>query len=99
MAEFGEDQGAQRSRLRRIRKAFEAKITSEDVLVDEKASIGIYGEIGGDEERMHKKLHVLDGNTPKEISNLSPLINALGNKKQFTRVYFKDVADRDVARR
>jgi len=99
LAEFGEDQGKQRFRLRRIRRTFEAKIVSEDVLVDEKASIGIYGEIGGDEERMHKKLHVLDGATPKEISELSPLINALVAKKQFTRVYFKDAADRDAARR
>jgi HD superfamily phosphohydrolase len=99
LAEFGEDQGTQRSRLRRIRRQFENKIGSEEVLVDEKASIGIYGEIGGDEERMHKKLHILDAGAPKEISDLSPLINALVNKKLFTRVYFKDVADRDAARR
>ena len=101
LAEFGEDQGTQRSRLRRISRDFAGKVKSEDVLVDDKASIGIYAEIGGDEERMHKKLHVLDGGTPKEISKheLSPLIEALANKKQFTRVYFKDVADRDAARR
>ena len=101
LAEFGEDQGTQRSRLRRISREFEEKIKSEGVLVDDKASIGIYTEIGGDEERMHKKLHVLDGGTPKEISRreLSPLIEALVNKKQFTRVYFMDVADRDAARR
>jgi HD superfamily phosphohydrolase len=98
LAEFGEDQGIQRSKLRRISREFAEKIKSEDVLVDDKASIGIYAEIGGDEERMHKKLHVLDGATPKEISELSQLIEALVEKKQFTRVYFKDVADRDAAR-
>lgn len=100
LAEFGEDQGTQRSRLRRISRDFAGKVKSEDVLVDDKASIGIYAEIGGDEERMHEKLHVLDGGTPKEISKheLSPLIEALANKKQFTRVYFKDVAG-DAAQR
>ena len=99
LAEFGEDQGTQRAKLRRIRRLFEDKIATEKVLVDEGASIGIYGEIGGDEERMHKKLHVLDGGVPTEISKLSPLIGALVDKKQFTRVYFEDVADRDAARR
>lgn len=99
LAEFGEDQGTQRGKLRRIRRLFEDKIKTSKVLVDEGASIGIYGEIGGDEERMHKKLHVLDGGVPTEISKLSPLIGALVEKKQFTRVYFEDVADRDAARR
>jgi uncharacterized protein len=101
LAEFGEDQGTQRGRLRRIREAFADKIKSEDVMIDDRASIGIYTEIGGDEERMHKKLHVLDGRVPKEISKreLSPLIEALATKKQFTRVYFRDAADRDTARR
>ena len=99
LAEFGEDQGTQRGKLRRIRRLFEDKIATDRVLVDEGASIGIYGEIGGDEERMHKKLHVLDGGVPTEISKLSQLIGALVEKKQFTRVYFEDVADRDAARR
>ncbi len=99
LAEFGEDQGMQRAKLRRIRRLFEGKVATEKVLVDEGASIGIYGEVGGDEERMHKKLHVLDGGVPTEISKLSPLIDALVDKKQFTRVYFEDGADRDAARR
>jgi HD superfamily phosphohydrolase len=99
LAEFGEDQGTQRGKLRRIRRLFEDKIATEKVLVDEGASIGIYGEIGGDKERMHKKLHVLDGGVPTEISKLSPLIGALVEKKQFTRMYFEDMADRDAARR
>lgn len=100
LAEFGEDQGAQRAKLRRIMSSFKEKIEAETVLVDDKASIGIYGEIGGDEERMHKKLHILDGGYPREISQLSPMIKTLGEKKaQFTRIYFSDPADRDVARR
>lgn len=99
LTEFGEDQGAQRLALRRINRDFGGKIKSEDVLVDDKASIGIYAEIGGDDERMHKKLHILDAGQPKEISDLSPLINVLRAKKQFTRIYFQDAADRDAARR
>lgn len=99
LAEFGEDQGTQRSKLRRIKAAFAGKIKSEDVLVDEKASIGIYAEIGGDEERRHKKLHILDGDNPIEISQLSRLVEALETKMQFIRLYFKDAADRDAARK
>lgn len=98
LAEFGEDQGRQRSKLRRITNDNKAKIEAEEVLIDDKASIGIYAEIGGDEERMHKKLHVLDGGQPQEISKLSNLIEALVTKRQFTRLYFADVADRDAAR-
>jgi len=99
LAEFGEDQGRQRGRLRRIKERFGDKLAAEDVLLDEKAAIGIYAEIGGDEERMHKKLHILDDADPREISQLSPLIEALVTKKQFTRLYFKDLVDRDAARR
>ncbi|HEV7325052.1 MAG TPA: HD domain-containing protein [Bosea sp. (in: a-proteobacteria)] len=99
LAEFGENAGVQRSRLRRIQRQFEAKLASEDVLLDEKATVGIYAEIGGDEERMHKKLHILDGVDPREISELSPMIEALVmKKKQFTRLYFREVSDRDDAR-
>ncbi len=99
LAEFGENAGVQRLRLRRIQRQFEAKLAAEDVLLDEKATVGIYAEIGGDEERMHKKLHILDGADPREISELSPVIEALVmKKKQFTRLYFREVGDRDDAR-
>jgi HD superfamily phosphohydrolase len=99
MAEFGEDSGRQRSRLRRIRERFADQIKAETVMLDDKAAIGIYSEIGGDEERMHKKLHILDNGNPVEISRLSALIHALETKKQFTRLYFAAAADRDAARR
>ncbi|CAN7538192.1 HD domain-containing protein [Mesorhizobium sp. LjRoot246] len=99
MAEFGEDPGKQRGRLRRIREKFADKIEAETVMLDDKAAIGIYAEIGGDEERMHKKLHILDGDNPVEISKLSSLIEALETKKQFTRLYFADATERDAARK
>lgn len=99
LAEFGEDPGRQAHRRRRIEARFKEQIAAGTVIVDDKAAIGIYAEIGGDEDRMHKKLHVLDGNAPKEISVLSPLIKSLEKKKQYTRIYFADPADRDAARK
>jgi len=99
IAEFGDDRGRQRSRLRRIRENFAEQIKAETVMLDDEAAIGIYAEIGGDEERMHKKLHILDGDKPVEISKLSPLILTLEAKKQFTRLYFADAAEREAARR
>lgn len=99
VAEFGEDIGRQRSYLRRIKQKFAEQIEAEVVMLDDKAAMGMYAEIGGDEERMHKKLHILDGEKPVEITKLSPLIHALETKKQFTRLYFADPARRDEARR
>jgi uncharacterized protein len=98
LAEVGQDEGAQRGKRRQIEKRFAKEIEAETVMLDEKASISIYSEIGGDEDRMHKKLHVLDGNNPVEISKLSKLIGALEGKKQFTRFYFENEADRNSAR-
>lgn len=98
LAELGHDVGRQRHRLRRIRTDFEAEIASGAAIIDEDAAIGIYSEIGGDEDRVHKKLHIIDGRQPVEISKLSKVIKALEEKEQFTRVFFKDKADRDRAR-
>lgn len=66
-------------------------------MIDDKGSFGIYSEIGGESERMHKKLHILEGDVPVEISRKSKLISALGTK-QFTRIYFAEDADRNRAR-
>ncbi len=99
LAEFGDDSGRQAHRRRRIEKQFAAQLSEGTVILDDKAAIGIYAEIGGDEDRMHKKLHILDGNAPKEISVLSPLIKTLEKKKQFTRFYFANLTDRDAARK
>lgn len=98
IADFGGDPGRQRSMLRRIENQFKVHISNETVMLDDKAAIGIYTEIGGDEEKTHKKLHILDADKPVEISKLSKLIETLMNKKQFTRLYFADRQDRDDAR-
>jgi HD superfamily phosphohydrolase len=98
MAEFGEDSGRQRGRLRLITERFEDQIKAGTVMLDDKASIGIYAEVGGDEEKMHKKLHILDAGSPVEISRLSDLVRALERRKQYTRLYFANKEDRDGAR-
>ncbi len=98
LAEVGVDNGKQRANKRRIEQLFLKKIEEEVVMLDDKASIGIYSEIGGDDAKMHTKLHILDGATPVEISKLSDLIRALENKKPFTRFYFENTEDRDKAR-
>ncbi len=98
VAEFGEENGTQRKNKRRIENLFSIEIKEEKVILDDRASVSIYSEIGGDDEKMHKKLHILDGVEPTEISKLSPLIKALEVKKQFTRFYFENIEDRDKAR-
>lgn len=97
IAEFGADQGTQRQKLRRIRTSCAEQITAETVIIDDKGSFGIYAEIGGESERMHKKLHILQREGPVEISKVSQLISALGTKR-LTRIYFADDADRNQAR-
>lgn len=97
IAEFGADQGTQRQKLRRIKGHFAEQIQAETVMVDDNGSFGIYSEIGGESERMHKKLHIFEGEAPVEISKKSTWIGALGTKK-LTRIYFADDADRTRAR-
>ena len=95
--QFGSDFGKQRQAARRIDRNFQEKLDSGAVMKDESASVGIYTPIGGDEDKMHKKLHILDAGRPREITEMSEMIEALASKHQFTRYYFADVADRDIA--
>ena len=94
---FGSDFGKQRQVARRIDKTFKEKITNGEVIKDESASVGIYTPIGGDEDKMHKKLHILDARQPREITEVSKMVEALASKRQFTRYYFADAADREIA--
>ena len=94
---FGSDPGKQRQAVRRIDLAFAEKLESGAVIKDERASVGIYTPIGGDEDRMHNKLHILDAGKPREITELSKMIETLASKRQFTRCYFAESADRDMA--
>ena len=96
---FGEDEGEQTQWARRIDRDFKEKLAAGTVSKDPDAAISIYAQIGGDDEKVHKKLHVLDqAEGPREITTLSKMIETLRSKRQFTRYYFADEADRDKAR-
>lgn len=95
---FG-DEGRQARQTRKIDREFADQLKAGTVLKDQKAAVGIYTEIGGDDEKAHKKLHVLDGRgEPREITALSKRIDVSNYKIQFTRYYFESVFDRDRAR-
>ena len=68
------------------------------VLKDE-GPISIYGEIGADEAKTHKMLSIqLRDGTTREITQLSPTIRTLSQKRTLVRFYFRDAAARDKAR-
>ncbi len=95
---FGPDEGRQRARARKIDDKF--KDAREDaVLKDEGAALSIYSQVGGDDEKAHKKLRILDSDGKvREISTLSKVIPQLATKRPLTRYYFKNEADRKTAR-
>ena len=96
---FGHDEGLQRKAARRIDKELAAEIESGAVIKDESAAISLYTQVGGDDEKTHKKLHILDpGKGPREISELSRVVRELAQKQQFTRYYFARESDRTRAR-
>jgi uncharacterized protein len=97
IARFGADAGMQARWAREIDKRFKAEIEARTALKDEAAKLSIYTQIGGDEDRMHKKLHVLDGARPVEISKQSNIVAALVASKGFTRYYFSTESDRNAA--
>jgi hypothetical protein len=96
---FGYDAGRQRREARRIDRDFAKGLENGRVIKDEGAAIGIYTQIGGDDDKTHKKLHILDAGGPREITELSVVVRELAEKKrQFTRYYFETESDRDRAR-
>ncbi len=96
VASIGYDTDLQVKWSKRIDKKFAKALIAGAVLKDE-AKLTIYTQIGADEERMHKKLHVLDGGRPVEIGKRSPLVSALVAPKTFTRYYFSTESARYVA--
>jgi HD superfamily phosphohydrolase len=60
LAAFGHDEGVQRREARRIDQRFADKISGGQIIKDESAAVSIYTQIGGDDERAHKRLHILD---------------------------------------
>ena len=95
---FGHDSGRQQRAARRIDGDFASEIASGSVMKDEGAGIGIYTQIGGDDDKTHKKLHILDAKGPREITEMSRFVGSLAQKEQFTRYYFESESDRSRAR-
>jgi HD superfamily phosphohydrolase len=96
---FGYDEGRQRAAARRIDRDFTKELKNETVIKDDGAAVSIYTQIGGDDERAHKRLHILDkAKGPVEITSVSKVIEALHEPKKFTRYYFESEVDRDRAR-
>jgi len=98
VGEFGSDPGRQAQKVRDIEQYFEQAIQNESVIKDDGAALNIYSVVGEDEERIHKRLHILDVRKPKEISELSPIIKALNDKKMPIRFFFEKQEDRDQAK-
>ena len=97
LGRFGSDFGKQRQAARRIDRRFSEQLADGAVIKDENAAVGLYTPIGGDEDRMHKKLHILDAGQPREITEVSRMIESLARERRFTRYYFADAAHRDIA--
>jgi uncharacterized protein len=95
---FGHDQGRQRRAARHIDRDFEARTNGDAVIKDEGAVVSIYTQIGGDDDKAHKKLHILDARGPREITEMSAIVRELGQKTQFTRYYFENESDRQSAK-
>lgn len=96
---FGHDAGRQRQRVRQIDRMFPDELSDGSVRKDDGAGIGIYTQIGGDDDKTHKKMHILDARKPREISEISPMVQAMSQKQLMTRYYFERDDDRERARR
>jgi len=94
---FGDDEGTQNKFARKFDEQFKVELKSGHVVKDEDASVTIYTQIGGDDDKFHKKLHIRDAKGPREITELSIMIKALAEKNQFIRYYFAEESDRQKA--
>jgi hypothetical protein len=97
--DVGDDPGRQVAYARRIDSGIKQERYEGVVVKDEDAAVSIYTQIGGDDEKAHKKLHIIDqGQGPVEITKMSRMIGRLAEKVQFTRYYFENEGDRDKVR-
>ena len=96
----GHNSGRQAAAARRIDAKRDRGEFEGYVAKDEAAAFGIYTEIGGDDDKLHKKLHILDAQGAQEVSKHSKLIQTLtdAGKRRLTRYYFENESDRDRAR-
>jgi HD superfamily phosphohydrolase len=72
--------------------------SGDSVIKDTGASLNIYTQVGGDDEKAHKKIRILqaNGSTP-EITTFQGIIKSLPSLK-LTRYYFADPEHREAAK-
>ena len=93
MQKFGHDRDELQRSVRRIDGAFKAELKSERILKDTGAVLSIYNHVGGADERVHKKLHIIDEKVgPREITRMSKVVDILSGSRQFTRYFFEHEA-------
>lgn len=98
MKYFGSEVGISTYKKRLIDEQMETEIKERKTIFDGSASLSAYTVIGGDEDKQHKKLHIIDGEKPKEITTVSKLIETLSQKKSFDRYYFVNDKLREQAK-
>ena len=68
-------------------------------VLKDSAPISVYGEVGADQARTHEMISIkLRDGTTREITELSPTIRTLTERRTIIRFFFSDVAMRDKAR-
>jgi len=96
--DFAEDGGSQRRYARKIDEKFNGDSDSGNIIKDEKVSLSIYNQVGGDDEKAHKKLRIKEPNgNIREILKLSKLVEHLAVSQRLVRYYFENEDDREKA--
>ncbi|MFC7051991.1 HD domain-containing protein [Hansschlegelia quercus] len=92
---FDSDGQWQEAGAKKVDRRFPA---SDKVIKDTGASLNIYTQVGGDDEKAHKKIRILqaNGSTP-EITTFDGITKSLPSLK-LTRYYFEDPDHRKAAR-
>jgi hypothetical protein len=96
--DFAEDEGSQRRYARKIDENFNGDSDSGNIIKDEQVSLSIYSQVGGDDEKAHKKLRIKEPNGHiREIFKLSKLVEHLAISQRLVRYYFENEEDRQKA--
>ena len=95
---FDQDLEWQAVGVKKIDKHLSANKFGMSVIKDDSAKLTIYTHVGGDDEKAHKKLRILeaDGKTP-EITKFKGIVASLPELR-LTRYYFEDEVDREEAK-
>jgi pyruvate-formate lyase len=97
---FGHNEGRLANVARNLDRKRKTGAFKGYVFKDEGAALGLYTEVGGDDDKIHKKLHIVDAEGAQEVSLHSRLIRNLAEapKRRLTRYYFENESDRETAR-